>query len=104
MTLLSCRSSATAAAPWCRGTTYSDCSSSPLLGVNASRKWGRRSKEGPETPNCSVAFSGLAPGTGFRGLVAGDAPKYGSGPSSSLVLIQAAPTAGSSQVVNRLTL
>ena len=39
-----------------RGMRCSDWSSSPLLGVNASRKCGSRSCHGPGTPICSVAL------------------------------------------------
>ena len=57
-----------------RGTKYSDCSSSPLLGVNSTRKCASRSCHGPATPSCSVQFTGGMPGVMWRGPSASRPP------------------------------
>ena len=57
-------------------TRYSDCSSSPALGVNSSRKCGSRSYHGPGTPSCCVQWPVGMPGTGWRGPSAAAAPSH----------------------------
>ena len=52
-----------------RGTKYSDCSSSPLLGVNSTRKCASRSCHGPATPSCGVQLPVDMPGVMWRGAV-----------------------------------
>ena len=56
---------------WRRGTWYSDCSSSPLLGVKPMRKCGSRSDQGPGTPQLRGAVTGSMPRIGWRSAVGG---------------------------------
>src|SRR6478735_5797930 len=58
----SSRRTATTSSACSRGTRYSLCSSSPLLGVKASWKWGSRSYQAPGTPSCGVHTLAAEPG------------------------------------------
>src|SRR3712207_2243406 len=58
-----------------RGNTYSDCSSSPLLGVKPMRKCGKRSDQRPGLPNCGVQGVASSPTIGCRSTAAATAPK-----------------------------
>ncbi len=73
-----------------RGTRYSDCSSSPLLGVKSSRKCGSRVNHGPVEPSCGVQDVGSTPRTMCRGPSAGVVPSHpaGSGGSSARCFTQ----------------
>ena len=88
-------------AAWPRGTRYSDCSSSPRLGVNASRKCGSRSCHGPTTPRCSVTARGAG-----RACAACRSPRPRRTGRRPPVrgLHPTCPTRPSAQSVNRLTL
>ena len=96
-----------AATPSTRGTRYSDCNSAPTDGVNSSRKWGRRSYQGPYSPSWGVHGVGSMPAMGCLG------PSAGRPPAATIPPTSGSPadftqtwetTAGSCQVVNMLTL
>ncbi len=103
---------ASAAPASARATKYSLCSSSPLLGVNSSLKWGSRSNHGPGTPSWTVQFSAGIPGTGFQGSAAARAPhssRSGPAPAGSPIpstrcFDHTWNSSGSSNRVKRLTL
>src|SRR5699024_3558556 len=73
-----------AAARCSRAMKYSDWISSPLLGVNSRRKWGRRSCAGPGSPVWSVQKSAGIPGRGCTASRARRPPSQLSGSCSSV--------------------
>src|SRR5215218_1035291 len=69
------RTASMASTAYRRGNRYSDCSSSPLLGVKPMRKWGKRSAQEPALPNCGVQELASSPMIGCRSTAAATAPE-----------------------------
>lgn len=89
-----------------RGTRNSDCTSSPLLGVNSSLKCARRSFHGPGTPPWVVVLVAAWSGSMCSSTVWRIAPNRSSGGVgwSMRDFSQAIFMVSPSQFVNRLTL
>src|SRR5215207_985083 len=69
------RTASMASTAYRRGNRYSDCNSSPLLGVKPMRKCGRRSHQRPGLPNCGVQEATSSSRIGCRSTAAATAPK-----------------------------